>query len=79
MRIKHDMAVIEQIKKMGVFDVSLELDTENEYAEPVFTTVNYGLRGSEETMSMMSGDAQLISTILDTLLGVSFLMTGEEK
>lgn len=79
MRIKHDIAVVEQIKKMGIFDVGLELDTENEYADPVFTTVNYGLRGSEETMSMMSGDAQLISTVLDTLLSVSFLMTGEEE
>jgi len=79
MRIKYDMAVIEQIKKMGVFSVSLEIDTDNENAEPIFTTVNYGLSGSEETMSMMSSDPQLTSTVLDTLLGVSFLMTGEEE
>jgi hypothetical protein len=79
MRLKEDMAVISQIKKLGVFSVSLEMDANADLEATGYTTVNYGLSGSEETMSMMSEDPQLMSIVLDTLLGVSFLMTGEEE
>lgn len=67
---KHDLKQIKKIKKLGVFSVSVKVDEE----KPVMTSLNFGLKGDEEKMSMITFDGKLPENVLETLELVSYLI-----
>lgn len=73
---KHDLKQIKKIKKLGVFSISVETDK----GEPPMTSLNFGLKGDEETMSMVSfADDDFVITVLETLELVSYLIIEKGK
>jgi hypothetical protein len=72
---KHDLKQIKKIKKLGVFSISSEVDEE----QPVMTKLNFGLKGDEEKITMVSFDDDFPENVLETLELVSYLFIEKGK
>jgi hypothetical protein len=72
---KQDVKQIKKIKKLGVFSISSEVDEE----QPVMTKLNFGLKGDEEKITMVSFDDDFPENVLETLELVSYLFIEKGK